>query len=422
MNVISELCKDIIIPKLVKVRQEFVKEYIDIEDIPEAVNKEMVRLKEFIKPGMRIAVTSGSRGIRNIEVITKAIVDCLKEQDAKPFIVAAMGSHGGATAEGQKMILTGYGITEAYLNCPVISSMETVSIGKTEDGQDVQIDRYAAEADGIIVCGRIKAHTSFRGSYESGLMKMLTVGLGKQHGADIFHAAGLENLASRLPIFGNAVLKYAKIIGGLGIIDNAYDKTYKIKVLLKEEIPLIEPKLLQESKDIMGRLWFDEADVILVDQIGKDISGDGMDSNIIGKYPSPILKGGIKSQHVVVLDLTDSSHGNANGIGLASITTKRLVDKIDVDVTYPNAITSNAVWAVKIPLYAKTDKEAIQLAIRTCTNIDKDKVRIIRIKNTLEIENIYISEALVDEAKKNPNIYIEGNPEEWGFDKYGNLF
>lgn len=422
MGVVSQLCGDVKLPNMIRVRQRFDREEIPAEKIPETIWMELERHKCKFKPGMSIAVTCGSRGISNIQLITKSIVDYLKECGTNPFIVAAMGSHGGATDEGQKGVLKDYGITEDYLECPVISSMETVYIGDTENGEKVFIDRHAAEADGILVCGRIKAHTSFRGEYESGLMKMMAVGLGKQHGADAFHSAGIEHMAERLPQFGNAILRNCNIVCGLGIIENAYEKTCILTALSKEEIPEKEPELLLEAKRRMGCLYISEADVLVVDEMGKNISGDGMDPNITGKYPSPYLTGNFTAQHLVVLDLTNESHGNANGLGCANVTTKRLFNKVDMEATYPNAITSTALWAVKIPIVATSDKEAVQIACKACTGRPKDQLRIVRIKNTLDIGEILISESLLDTVKGCEKIEILDKSQEWNFDKYGNLF
>lgn len=422
MRIITQLCKDIKLPRMIRVKQLFQDDFIAVEEIPDVVHRQMKRQMKDIQPGMRIAITAGSRGVANIVVILRAISDFIKQCSACPFIVAAMGSHGGATADGQRQVLEDLGITEAAVGCPIVSSMETIYIGDTANGESVYVDRHAAKADGIVVCGRIKAHTSFRGEYESGLMKMMVVGLGKQRGADAFHAAGIEHMGKRIYPFGKAIVDNCKILCGVGVIENAYEKTCKIVSLDAKDIPEQEPALLLEAKSRMGRLFFEMADVIVVDQMGKNISGDGMDPNITGKYPSPYLSGPISSQHLVVLDLTDESHGNANGLGCANVSTRRLHDKMDMEVTYPNAITSTAIWAVKIPMIAANDKEAVQIAVRACTGIDKQHVRIIRIKNTLEIDEILISESLLEDACKEPQLTIAGTGEEWNFDREGNLW
>lgn len=424
MGVVSELCKGVKLPRMIKVKQNFKKNCINKEKLPQVVFEQLGReeIKSKIKPGMSVAITCGSRGVANVAIITKAIVDFVKGCGGKPFVFPAMGSHGGATAEGQKQILTDYGVTEEFLGCPVISSMETKKIGNTPEGHPVLIDKNAAEADAIIVCGRIKAHTAFNGSYESGLMKMMTIGMGKQQGAEVCHESGFKNMARLVPLFGNAIRENGNVICGLGLIENAFDETYKVVALTNEEIPEKEPALLLEAKALMGKIHFETADVVVVDRIGKNVSGDGMDPNVTGTFATPYASGGIDTKRVVVLDLTEETHGNANGVGMADVTTQRLVDKMDLEMTYPNAITSTVLNVIKIPLHTKTDKEAIQLGLRTCNETDKDNPRIIRIKDTMHLEYIYISEPMLEEAKLNSNIEIMGEPEEWPFDKIGNLW
>lgn len=423
MSVVSKLTQGVELPKMVKIKQNFDRSHIPEEKIPQVVYDQLQReeIKLQIKPGMKVAITCGSRGIANINIIIKAIVDFVKQCQGQPFVIPAMGSHGGATPEGQKQILNDYGVTEEFLDCPVISSMETKQIGSTAEGHPVLIDKHAAEADAIIVCGRIKAHTAFQGPYESGLMKMMTIGLGKQHGAEVTHEAGFGKMAHLVPLFGNAIRKNANIICGLGIIENAFDQTYKLIGLTNEEILEKEPELLLEAKRMMGRILFESADVLIVDKIGKNCSGDGMDPNVSGRFGTPYASGGIQSERVVVLDLTNETHGNANGIGMADITTQRLVDKMNLEITYPNAITSTLINMVKIPLYLKTDKEAIRLALKTCNHADKLNSRIVRIQDTMHLEYIYISEAMLEEATRNPDIEVVGKPEKWPFDEEGNL-
>ncbi len=424
MEIIGELTKGIELPKMVKIKQRFNKDHIPKEQIHSIVFEQLNRdeIKSQIQPNMNIAITCGSRGVANINIIMKAIVDFVIENKGNPFIVPAMGSHGGANADGQKQILFDYGVTEEFVGCPIISSMDTKQIGITEQGHPIYVDRNAAEADAIIVCGRIKTHTGFHGTYESGLMKMLAIGLGKQKGAEVVHEAGFGMLHHLIPLFANSILARTNVIFGLGIIENAYDQTYKLLSLTKEEIPLKEPKLLIESKEIMGKILFDSTDVLVVDKIGKNYSGDGMDPNVTGRFGTTYASGGIKAEKVVALDLSDETRGNANGIGLADITTKRLVDKINLDITYPNAITSTLLVLAKIPLYVKSDLDAIRLGIKTCNYSNKQNPKIIRIKNTSELEYIYISEALLEEAKHNPNIEILGGLEDFQFDVNGNLF
>jgi len=425
-NVIKQLCAEVKLPRMFKARQLFDKGRIEPDKIPEAVFAQMSRpeLGDYIKPGKRIAITSGSRGVANVGIITRAIADFIKSKGAKPFVVPAMGSHGGATAEGQKALLAGYGVTEESAGCPILSSMETKIIGKNDEGQDVRIDKNAAEADGIIVAGRIKPHTDFHGTFESGLMKMMAIGLGKREGADVCHELGFGYMAHRVQLFGRAIAKHAPVLIGLGIMENAYCETCKFIALKPGEIENDEPKLLKEARDHLPILYFKTADVLIVDRIGKDISGTGMDPNVTGTgYCTPyVTESCITVLRTVVLDLTPETHGTAFGIGAAHSTTKRLFDKIDFDATYVNAVTSRGLDQVKIPCVMDTDKEAIQLAVRTCLGVDREHPRIIRVPDSLHTENIWLSEAMRQEAEVNKRIEIIGAPEEWPFDKNGNLW
>ena len=428
-SVLGQLCETVALPRMVRVRQSFDPTHIEPDALPAVVWAQLDRseVRDKIRPGMSIAVTCGSRGIANIAVIIKAIVDFVKAQGAYPFVFPAMGSHGGATAKGQQEVLKSYHITEENMGCPIRATMETVCLGRTEEGRQVFQDKYAHEADGVILCGRIKAHTAFRGPYESGLLKMSVIGMGKQHGAQAVHESGFCNMARVLPQFAKVIFEQTNIIAGIGILENAFEQTYKIAGLTPDEIWEQEPALLREAKSKMGRIWVEKADVLVVDKIGKDISGDGMDPNVTGTFGSPESAcdgspGPLKAQRTVVLDLTDASHGNANGIGAADITTKRLVDKTNVDITYPNAMTSTLVAMVKMPMFAHTDKHAIQLAVRVCNEIDKANPRIIRIENTMQLEHIWVSEALIPEVEAHPNMELDGRPEPWSFNEMGNLW
>lgn len=423
-GVVSKLLENVHIPKMFKVRQVFPRPLIKPEEIPEVVRRELSKEKfaSQIKPGMNIAVTAGSRGIANVAIITKAITDFLATKGANPFVVPAMGSHGGATAEGQIEVLKGYGITEEYLGCPIKSSMEVKMIGYTEEGQEVFIDKNASEADGIIISCRIKPHNAFRGKYESGIMKMMAVGLGKQVGAEQVHSQGMNNIAKNIPLIGNAIIKNAPILFAVPCIENAFDETCKIVGVNKDEIAEEEPKLLQEAFANMPNIIVGECDVLVVDEIGKNYSGTGVDPNITGTFSTKYASGGVKVQRTAMLNLSEESHGNGLGTGLASAITKRIFDKLDLEKMYPNCITSTVLESARIPCIVASDKEAIQICIRTCVNIDKDNVRIVRIPNSLHIEHIMLSEAYYEEVKKYPNLVIESEPEYLEFDEEGNLF
>lgn len=424
MKSIKRICSNIKIPKMIPVEQVFQNDHISIGDIQKIVAEQLSRIEiaSSIKPNMRIAITCGSRGISNIDIITRYVVEFVKSRKALPFVFPAMGSHGGATAEGQKEVLYSYGITEDYLGCPVLSSMDVVKIGVTEENHDVFIDKYAAMADGIIVVGRIKPHTCFNGAYESGIMKMMAIGMGKQIGASVCHAAGFGLMHRYIPMFGKAILKNAPIICGIGIIENALHKPCKLIAMIPDEIITDEPKYLNEAKQRMPKIHFQNIDVLIIDRMGKDISGDGNDPYISGTFSTEYVHGGVNAKRVVTLDLTEKSHGNAAGVGMLDVITKRLYDKIDLEKIYVNAITSSEVKPVKIPMIAQSDELAIQIALHTCNNVDMDNFKVVRISDTLNISRILISEALIDEAENNPNIVIRGTAEHMEFDDAGNLF
>lgn len=423
-NVVTALADTVALPRMVKVRQKLDHTNIPREEIPEKVRQELLQcgMAQRIHKGNSIAITCGSRGVANIALIIKAIVEFVKEAGGEPFVFPAMGSHGGATAEGQREILTGYGVTEEYLGCPIRATMEVDQLGQTPDGMPVFIDRYAHAADGIILCGRVKAHTAFRGPYESGIMKMAVIGMGKQHGAQTVHRDGFKALGEMLPVIGKVILDNAKVLGALALVENAFDETCIISGMLKEEIMEKEPPLLKRSKEFLGKIFFDDIDVLVVDRIGKDISGDGMDPNITGRFAVPYVKGEKNVQHIAVLDLTEETHGNCNGLGLADVTTKRLVDKIDVDCTFPNVVTSTVLCTPKIPLFTHSDKSCIQIALRTCNYIDRTHPRIVRIRDTMNLEQIEISEAMLPEAEASQHVEVLTQPEDWKFNEEGNLW
>ena len=421
MDIIESLLKDVAIPRFVKVRQNFSDAHIAPEDIPAAVKTALSRseIADTVKPGMRICLTCGSRGIDNIVAITAAVVEFCKARGAEPFAIPAMGSHGGATAQGQLAVLHSLGITEEAIGCPIHATMETVQIGSTQEQEPVYIDRFAAESDGIIVINRIKPHTSFRGTYESGLMKMMAIGLGKQRGAETCHADGFPQMHKKVPLFGKAILKNAPVLFGLGILENAFDHTAQLHALTPEEIITQEPVLLQEAFRLMPSLGFTQCDVLIVDEIGKNISGCGMDPNISGVFATPGVTGGVQAQRRCILSLTPETHGNGYGMGAADAITKRLFDQLDLEQIYPNSITSTSLGFSKIPIIMPNDRAAIALCIRTCNNIDKSAPKIIRIRNTLALSQLEISEACIADMTENMQLISE--PYQLPFDREGNL-
>jgi Lactate racemase N-terminal domain len=321
-----------------------------------------------------------------------------------------MGSHGGATDQGQREVLANLGITEASIGCPIRSSMEVVEIGRLENGLPVYADRHAYEADGVVIVNRVKPHTSFRGPSESGLVKMLTIGLGKQKGADSAHAYGMAGMAEHIVAMAEIALARVRVLFGVATVENAYDRPAKIAAVPAAEIVARDRELLVEAKANMPRILLDPLDVLVVDRMGKEYSGVGMDPNIIGRYTNPLLSGGPRIARLAVLDLTDATHGNANGIGLADLTTRRLVSRIDDEATYVNALTSRVPPSVRIPLTLDTEREAVQAAVKTCGAKDLARVRLVRIPNTLHLAEIWISESLLDEARANPAITLCGEP------------
>lgn len=424
-GMVSNLLKDTTIPKMFHATQAFPRDRIAPEKIPAVINQQMSQ-PQFLskmKPGMNIAITAGSRGIRNVDIITKAIVDFVKAQGATPFIVPAMGSHGGATAEGQLEILAGYNITPQSMGCEIRSSMEVVELGLSERGRMVYLDKNAYESDGIIVSCRLKPHNAFRGPYESGPCKMMTVGLGKQKGASLVHTDGMDVINQNIPTMAKVVLEKAPILFAIPCIENAYDETCHIEAILPENIMTREPELLKYAFRNMPKLIVGEGDVLIVDEIGKNYSGTGVDPNITGTFSTPYATGGVQVQRTCFLNLSEASHGNALGVGLASAITDKIFREMDVEKMYPNCITSTVLASARIPCVVANDREAIQICIRTCNKIDREKARVIRIPNSLHIGRIMLSEAYYEDVKagKYPGVEALDEPMELEFDSENNL-
>ena len=424
MKTVTDLIKDTPIPRMIRVRQNFDRTCIPDDEIPAVLRSELEKFRSRIAPGMRLAITCGSRGIHGYARMAKTLVDFFREAGAEPFIVAAMGSHGGATSEGQRQILTDYGITESAMGCPVLCDMDTVEIGKSPiRGQSVHIDRNAAEADGIFLFNRVKPHTSFRGRYESGLMKMMAIGLGKQKGASDIHGQSPAIMHELVEEYGRTILENCPVLGGIAVIENAYDDTWKITGLTPEEIITEEPKLRDESYGTIAQLLFDACDVLVVDKIGKNISGDGMDPNVSGRFCTKYASGGISAEKIVILDLTDETHGNAQGVGLADVTTRRLFDKMTFEMTYPTGVTNTFLHLMKIPMVMDNDREALQLALCCCPEAeDQENKKMIRIPDTAHLEFIEVSEGMLPLVEKNPQLEILSDPYDLVFDNEGNLF
>jgi len=409
------------LPRMFRVKQRF--EGATLHGIPVAVRDTMgsLNLKARVKPGQTVAITAGSRGIANIAAITRTVVDELKALGLKPFIVPTMGSHGEATGEGQRRILEHYGITKESMGCPIKSSMQVVRVGETK-GLPVFCDKNAWEADHIVVVARIKTHTDFDYEIESGLYKMMAIGLGKQHGAEHYHRAGHQySYAEIFPVVGQAVLDTGHILCGVGIVENGYDETAKIQALLPKDFWEGEKALLRESKAWMAKLPFEKIDLLIVDETGKDISGAGMDPNVIGRPSVQKVPEYPKVKRLFVRDVTPACEGNAIGIGMADMTTKRLVDKINYKAMHMNAITAGVPEAARVPMAFETDREAIDVALGMIGLTPSERARVVRIKNTLLLTEIDVSEAMLPEVKTHARLSIVSDPKPMTFNKKGNL-
>lgn len=422
---VSRLLKDVPLPGMFHASQKFPDAHIDRKDIEKTIFEEIKRsgMNERIKPGMRIAITAGSRGIRNVDEITRSVVACVKSYGASPFIVPAMGSHGGATAEGQRELLAGYGITEEKMGCPILSSMETVLLGHSELGKPVYMDKNAYESDGVILSCRLKPHNAFRGPVESGPCKMMTVGLGKQKGAEQVHSDGMDIIAKNIPTMAKVTLGTGKILFAIPCLENAYDQTLMFEAIPAERILEREPELLKIAFANMPSILVGQGDVLIVDKIGKNFSGTGVDPNITGTFSTPYATGGIQVQRTCFLDLTPESHGNSLGIGLASAITRRIFDQIDADAMYTNCMTSTVIKSAMVPCVLSTDKEAIQFCVRTCNRIDKEHPRVIRIQNSLYVGQIMLSDAYYADvlAGKYTGLTALDAPQSMTFDQDGTL-
>ncbi len=422
MGILQDLLKDIPVPKMAKVKVKFDNKKIDDLEPALLAKLQQEHIKSTVKPGMEIAVAVGSRGLDRLVELTAVTVKFLKDLGAKPFIVPSMGSHGGATAEGQREVLAHLGVTEESAGCEIRSSMEVIKLGELPNGLPVYVDKYASEADGIVVINRVKPHTAFRGPVESGIMKMISIGLGKQRGAEACHQLGFKYMAENVPAMAKMIMEKKPLLFGVATIENAFDKIAGVDVLSPAEIIEKEADLQTKAKELLPKLYFEQLEVLVIDQIGKNISGDGMDPNITGRYPTPYAHGGPDVNKMVVLGLTPQTEGNANGVGTADFTTNRLVDRMDLEVTYANGLTSTVVAPTKIATTLPNDREAIQAAVKTSNILDFNKVKMVRIKNTLELSEIEVSEALVEYVKQHPHMELISDLYDLPFDENGNLY
>jgi hypothetical protein len=413
------------LPAIFRLRQTF--EAPRVADIAGEVRTQLekLRLHERIKPGQSVAITVGSRGIANIALIAKTIVESMNSLRAEPFLVPAMGSHGGGTAEGQRKVIESYGVTEAYCGCPIRSSMETVVVCQTAEGLDVHFDRQAFGADHVLVCNRIKPHTGFVGDIESGLMKMMLIGLGKHAGAKIYHRWIQDNSFGQIVrSVAGRVLESCRVVAGLGIVENGYDETAYIVGVRPQEIEAREKELLILAKKLMPRLPFEQVHLLIIDEIGKNISGTGMDTNVVGrKYqlhqaaPDEFPK--VKC--IMIRGLTEETHGNGTGMGLAEFCTRRAIEQVDLEATRINCLTGGHVPAAMMPLDYPTDRAAIEVALPTIGMVEPPSAKILWIRNTLELREVECSAVYWDEARRRSDLEILGEPRPLPFDAQGNL-
>jgi hypothetical protein len=421
---LSALRIDVELPIMHRARQRFDRPTVD--DIEGTVRREVRRFADRVRPGMRVGITAGSRGIANIPRLLEAAGAELRELGAKPFIIPAMGSHGGATAEGQIGMLRELGVTEQSTGLEIVSSMEVREIGRLENGMPVFASVTALEADGVVVLARVKPHTDFNGPIESGLAKMCGIGLGKQHGAQTIHSYGVPGLARWMPEAAKVIVKQTGVVFGLAVVENAYDETAVIEAVPPEGIAGPDEERLQaKAKSLMASLPFDTLDVLVVDEMGKEISGAGMDTNVIGRmmvygsdeYPRP------KVVNIAVLELTEASHGNASGLGLADFTTQRLVEHVDFAAFYINALTAgvSGVQRGQVPMILPTDRAAISAAIRACGEPDPSRVGVVHIKNTLQVGEIELSASLLEQAKSIPHLDVDPDGRPMAFSEDGRI-
>jgi len=421
MEIIKSLLRGTPLPRLAKIRQNFAAP--EVADVAGALRDQLAKpgVIDTVKPGMRIAIGVGSRGVAGIPTLTRVTVEEIRKRQGLPFVVPAMGSHGGATAEGQRDVLANLGVTEETIGCEICSSMEVVEIGRLENGLPVYMDKFAYGADGIVVINRVKPHTSFRSQIESGMVKMITIGLGKQKGAESCHAFSFKYMAEHILAMSAISLARTPILFGVGTVENAYDGIARVVAVAARELIETEKGMLAEAKANMPRIMFDQFDVLIVDRIGKEISGDGMDPNITGRYPTPYVSGGPDIAKIAVLDLTDRTHGNANGMGAADFITRKLANKIDFEKTYANGVTSTVVNPTKMPMVLDDDRDAILTAVKTCNARDLAQARVVRIIDTLHMGEIFVSGSMLAEALSNPAIEVLSSPADLIFDQAGNL-
>lgn len=399
------------LPRMYRVQQLFSKECL--KDVAGATARELEKpeITAKLRPGMRVAVAVGSRGIRNLPVIVKTVVDSIRHTGAKPFIVSAMGSHGGGSEEGQRAVLSNYGITEEAMGVPVVTKTEVVKLGETSRGIAVYFDQTAYESDLIVPINRIKLHTDFVDDIQSGLCKMLVIGLGNHKGCSAVHEEDFDHFGDTLKEAANLIMSRARVGFGVAVLENAYDQTALVEAIPQESMMRREMELVRVAKANMPTLMIPEIDILVVEEIGKNVSGAGFDPNILGK--SYILHEFVlevpKINRMVLLNISPESHGNAIGMGIFDVTTKQVFDQLDYEAIYANGIAVKCIDDCKIPLVAQDEQEALRVAIKVLRGANKNSLRIVKIKNTLELEWIEVSEALLPVVNADRRLALERN-------------
>jgi hypothetical protein len=411
-------------PEMVKINQQL--DEIKITDVDSHITAELdkTQMATMLKPSSKVAISVGSRGITDIVTIITSVVNWIKAHGGDPFLVPAMGSHGGATAEGQTQILEDYGLLETKVGAPIVSSMEVNHLGETRSGIPVMLDRNACNADHIIVLNRVKPHTEFHGKIESGLMKMIVIGLGKHEGTIMAHRYAVKYGYERtLTEIGLHALKNAPISLGLAIIENGYGQTAQITGVEPETFLETEKKLLDVARNKTPKLPFDELDILIVDECGKEISGTGMDTKVLGRIMNIYEEelNNPKITRVILRDLTEKTHGNAIGVGLADFVTRKVADKIDYRSTYINSVTAITPEKARLPIVCENDREAVDFAIATAGPVDVGNLRLAWIKNTSTLWEMFVSEALQAAAEGKKGLSLEGEAFKLTFDAEGNL-
>ena len=412
-------------PRMIRVGQKF--DATRVSDVPGEVHAQLAGLKlvNKVRAGQTVAITAGSRGIAHIGQIIRAAVDHVKSLGATPFIVPAMGSHGGGTAAGQTQILEHYGITPEKMGCELRASMETVIVDRTPQGIPVHFDKHASQADHVLIVGRIKPHTGFVGDVESGLHKMMLIGLGKHEGAKIYHRAIADySFMEIITAVAASVIQKCRVVGGIGIVENAYDETALIEAVAPERFLERETELLKLAIRWLPRLPFAACDLLIIDRIGKNISGTGMDTNVIGRKYNDHAgtdRDTVRCKRIFVRGLTEETHGNATGIGLAEFTNQRTADAIDRRITAINCITGLHPTAAMIPIAFETDRESIANALHTCGLVEPPQSKVIQIPNTLHLAEVLVSEAYLPQFAERTDLEQLSAPTDMAFDTRGDL-